>query len=344
MYGNQSQITLIGCVLNANTATGNGGGFYATVSTVSMTNCTITGNAAINGGGVYCTNGTASVISSFVSSNAATHGGGLASVGALSATSLSVNNCTISSNTASGTSATGSQVYNSRLSTSATAFIANSTIVSDMSGPSYTGGAVYNDNGASLTIGNSILYATAQEHTLINAGAGTISSANYNLAFDNAGGFLTSSADQVNTDPLLDLTDGAQNNGGATFSIALQSGSPAIDHGRRDTIAALAASTDQRGEPRPYDDPGVTNAAGGDGSDIGAYEADLRMLSITRASSVTTLSFSTVLGRTYQLQDSTNLAPNGWMNTGGLIAGTGGIVSTQNTSSPPHFYKVQQAP
>src|SRR5439155_22384124 len=36
---------------------------------------------------------------------------------------------------------------------------------------------------------------------------------------------------------------------------------------------SFGLTTDQRGLPRPFDNPSITNATGGDGSDIGAYEA-----------------------------------------------------------------------
>ena len=68
-------------------------------------------------------------------------------------------------------------------------------------------------------------------------------------------------------DPLLDPA-GLRDNGGLTQTIALQPGSPAIDAGH----AATGESADQRGAPRPADLPGVANATGGDGSDIGAFE------------------------------------------------------------------------
>lgn len=44
-------------------------------------------------------------------------------------------------------------------------------------------------------------------------------------------------------------------------------GSPAIDKG-----LSFGLTTDARGEPRPYNNPAITNAPGGDGSDVGAYE------------------------------------------------------------------------
>jgi CSLREA domain-containing protein len=64
-----------------------------------------------------------------------------------------------------------------------------------------------------------------------------------------------------------------QNNGGPTQTVALQTGSPAIDKG---TSASLSGTltTDQRGTGFPRTvDKAVANATGGDGTDIGAYEA-----------------------------------------------------------------------
>jgi hypothetical protein len=92
-----------------------------------------------------------------------------------------------------------------------------------------------------------------------------INSLGYNLSSDDGGGFLTDFTDQVNTDPLLGpLAD----NGGPTFTHALQADSPAIDMGSAfdmdmDGIRTDVA-TDQRGVSRPQ----------GSGDDIGAFEAE----------------------------------------------------------------------
>jgi len=47
----------------------------------------------------------------------------------------------------------------------------------------------------------------------------------------------------------------------------LLTGSPAIDKGN-----SFGLTTDQRGFTRPFDNPSITNATGGDGADIGAFE------------------------------------------------------------------------
>jgi hypothetical protein len=73
-------------------------------------------------------------------------------------------------------------------------------------------------------------------------------------------GTLTGTGNLTNVDPLLD-TNGLQNNGGPTLTIALQAGSPALGAGSN----PLSLSVDQRGfGPR----------TGASGTDIGAYQSD----------------------------------------------------------------------
>ncbi|HEV7682165.1 MAG TPA: choice-of-anchor Q domain-containing protein [Pyrinomonadaceae bacterium] len=56
-------------------------------------------------------------------------------------------------------------------------------------------------------------------------------------------------------------------NGGPTHTHTLLVPSVAIDKGR-----GFGMSNDQRGSTRPCDDPGISNAIGGDGADVGAVE------------------------------------------------------------------------
>jgi hypothetical protein len=64
-----------------------------------------------------------------------------------------------------------------------------------------------------------------------------------------------------------------QNNGGRTQTMALLTGSPAIDQGTSLSLTGTL-TTDQRsgGFPRKVDDAAIANAAGGDGTDMGAFE------------------------------------------------------------------------
>jgi HYR domain len=94
---------------------------------------------------------------------------------------------------------------------------------------------------------------------------GAVTSSGHNLLgmAAEATGF-NGTGDQTGADPLLSpLAD----NGGPTPTMALSSGSPAIDAG-----VAAGVSFDQRGKARTYDDPGVADAATSDGTDIGAFE------------------------------------------------------------------------
>lgn len=347
IYGTQSTLNVFNCTLDSNVAGGNGGGIYNLGSIVTVDKSTITGNSAVNGGGVFSGSGTVSLTNSLVYTNTATHGGGIANLGTLGSATLTINNCTLSSNTVSGASATGSQIHNARQLTTTSATISNSTVLSNNVAANYAGGAVYNENGAITTIGNTIIHASSQEHTLLNVGAGSITSAGYNLALDNGNGFLTQPTDLINTDPLLDIGTGPRDNGGPTFTIALQGNSPAIDKGKRNAMAMLAVPIDQRGEPRPFNDPNIANASGGDASDIGAYEADLRLTRLIRMTSDLQFSFTSIVGKTYQLQDRSSLVSGNWTSFGNMAAGNGGLtqLTATNAFAPTRqFFRVLQTP
>lgn len=93
---------------------------------------------------------------------------------------------------------------------------------------------------------------------------GAVASEGFNIDDGTSCG-LSQPTDLSPVDPLL--APGPTDNGGQTPNFTLLPGSPAIDHGK-----AFGATTDQRGRPRPSDFPTIANAAGGDGSDIGAVE------------------------------------------------------------------------
>jgi hypothetical protein len=100
----------------------------------------------------------------------------------------------------------------------------------------------------------------------INGGACT--SLGFNLSSDNGGGVLINATDILNTDPLLAPL---QLNGGQTPTHALLCGSPAIDKGKN----LSGDTTDQRGSSRTFENTGIANATGGDGTDIGAFELQI---------------------------------------------------------------------
>jgi hypothetical protein len=121
------------------------------------------------------------------------------------------------------------------------------------------GGGVFNLNGATATVQNSIVSGNTGRDC-----AGSVISHGYNLSSDNTCKF-NNAGDLNNIDPKLGPL---RDNGGPTQTMALLAESPAIDAGNptgcTDSLGHRL-TTDQRTEPRPdQEDSG--------GCDMGAYE------------------------------------------------------------------------
>jgi hypothetical protein len=208
-----------------------------------------------------------------------------------------LNNSTIRDNIA-GDGGSGGGIYNVE-----TTDLTNCTISGNSTVDGGSGGGVDNDGGTvnvtNCTISNNstvgggsgggiaaIFGSTLIKNTIVALNttdfsgpdvSGDFTSLGFNLIGQSDGGTgFTVSSDQTGTTaaPLDPLLGALQNNGGATFTQALLFGSPAIDQGgaATDPVTGDPITTDQRGMARPVDRPSVTNAAGGDGSDIGAFE------------------------------------------------------------------------
>lgn len=261
-------------ITNALTTTGFGGGilYESGGSTLTVSNCTVTGNTSVFGGGIGNYSGGSSsgapgnatlrVVGSTVSGNSATSsGGGIFNYAPYSPATLTVIASTLSSNSARY----GGGIYNYGF-TNATVTVLASTLSGNWVTVGVEGGGIYNAGRySSLVIGDTILKAGVSGPNLFNDFEAFISSLGFNLSSDDGGGFLTALGDRTNTEPMLGpLLD----NGGPTPTMMPLPGSPAIDQGTN--LAGL--STDQRGRCRTYDDPNIPNAPGGDGTDIGAVE------------------------------------------------------------------------
>jgi len=240
--GTSSHLTMHRCTVAGNTTTGSGGGISngGVGAITDVYDTRINGNtAAVSGGGVF-NNGIMNVNRSTIDHNQAKSGGGIEHFGG----NLHLTNDTLSSNTASDN---GGGLYNE-----ASAILTNVTLNLNTTSDPGNGGNIFNDN-AQLSIGNSIV-----AHSVAAGNCGTnggfLNSLGHNLDDDNTCGF-GATGDITSADPLLSPL---QDNGGATQTHALLSGSPAIDKG--DDTACPA--TDQRGVARPQ----------GAACDIGAYE------------------------------------------------------------------------
>src|SRR5437762_5637733 len=201
-----------------------GGGIYNNHSTLSVINCTLSGNSAASGGGIgnesYQGTATLTVLNSTLSRNSAASGGGIYSEGQLDGSAtLEVLNSTLSGDWATfgGAIYASSDTFNS-----ARLYVFHTTLSGNSASSCGGGGGIYNA-GAITQLANTVFNASS-----IFRASGIIRSLGYNLCSDDGSGFLTATGDQINTDPMLGPL---QDNGGPTFTHTLLSGSPAIDSG-----------------------------------------------------------------------------------------------------------------
>jgi hypothetical protein len=225
-------------------ATGDAGaGLYNDGGNLAITNCTILGNAAQQGGGIYNRSGGTTTITNCTVSGNSGNGGGVFNDAGI----VNITNSTISGNS---TQFFGGGIYNFSTMT-----ITSSTIASNTAGSS-GGGGVSNGSGT-VTLKNTIV--------ALNTSAsgpdvkGTLASQGFNFIGNNKDGTITpaQSSDQIGAAgaPIDPLLGPLQDNGGPTFTLALQSNSPAINKGDPN-----APARDQRGYVRQ-------NAP-----DVGAFE------------------------------------------------------------------------
>jgi predicted RNase H-like HicB family nuclease len=260
------------CKINHNTGS-MGGGVYASSSSssssITFANNTITGNSTLYsssafsgaaGGGVFASSSSSlTFINNTITGNSCfstnpsynTNGGG---VYASSYTSIAFTNNTISANSSSGPISRGGGVYAYSYSTSIPIVFTNNTITGNSSASNYgnsysSGGGVQTYTGAFK--GNIIaLNSSNGSGSDVSSTFNTVSNG-YNLIGDNSGietafpaNSYAATTDTVGTasnviDPMLsDLAD----NGGPTWTMALQTGSPAINAGDPSD-----AKPDQRG-------------------------------------------------------------------------------------------------
>ncbi|HEY3027401.1 MAG TPA: right-handed parallel beta-helix repeat-containing protein [Pyrinomonadaceae bacterium] len=242
-----------GGILNGGLSS-NGGG------TLTITSCSISGNLAAKGGGIYNGKlGTVTITDSTISSNSA-NGGGINN----DSGTVTISNSTISGNSAGSF---GGGIYNF-----STLTITHSTVTGNTAGSS-GGGGISND--ATLSARNTIIARnTATTGPDVR---GALTSQGFNLLGNSKDAAISPAqfSDQIGTSgsPIDPLLDSLKDNGGPTQTIALLCGSPAIDKGTGNGLTGNL-TTDQRGAgfPRTFDDPSLTNASGGDGTDIGAFE------------------------------------------------------------------------
>jgi len=310
---------------NSSTTSGHGGGLYNQYGTSVLWNCTIAGNK--------------------VNIVANPNDGGGGGVDNLYGTCIFAN-CTIYSNTVQNTSSTGAEfgggIYNEPPEATIRVMLTNCTVANNIlitnvfSHLQRMGGGIWGNVTyvAGCIIANNVADTGPDVGDYFFSGG-------YNLIgkSDGSTGFTDGVLhDQVGSiaSPINPLLIPLKDNGGPTPTMALATNSPAIDQGN-----SFGLATDQRGAPRPFDYPLVTNADGGDGSDIGAYESASPAPNIQLSAGNVILSWPTYYGDV-ELQSVTNLSLNNWNVVAGTpAAGDGQFTVTNNTSDDNRFYRLK---
>lgn len=321
---------------------GAGGGSYNS-GLLSLLRCTVSGNSVQGGlGGTGSDGSKGGPATEKGGTGGAAFGAGLANTGVLFLT-----NCTLAENVAiagaggtggkpslgfGGAGGLGGSAHGAGVSQdSGTATMTSCTISGNQSiagngGAGAGGGGTLGPGGANsggvFSAGNVQLQncLIAENQATNNPDVnGTVNSGGFNLIgiADGSTGWLVSEEANLGNSsfPINPMLGPLQNNDGTTATMALLTGSPAIDQGD-----SFGLTTDQRGSVRPSDNGAIANASGGDGSDIGAYEVAFIVATPATLSSVVSGNnqFQFLLtgqpGASYAIQASTNLAVGNWIS------------------------------
>jgi hypothetical protein len=239
---NSGDLTLTNSTVSGNAAASGGG--IANGGTLTLINSTVSGNTGarptFNGGGGIVNGRTLTLINSTVSRNSGNVGGGISNGG-----TLTLMQSTVSDNDAA---LGGGGILNYGTMT-----MANCT-VSGNSGNA--GRGIYIDGLEESTLSGSVVDGdcTIAPPATLTSNGHNIESSGDTCGFNQPADQVNVSADDLKLGPL-------QDNGGPTMTHALGGDSVAID---RIPAADCGVTTDQRGEPRPETD--------GTMCDVGAFE------------------------------------------------------------------------
>lgn len=226
---NNGTLTVTNTTFSGNFSTSLGGAIFNDDGVATITNSTFLGNSAQSGGGIQNHDGTLTVTNSTFSGNKAAFGGGIDNSGTGNSGTVTVINSTFFGNTAT--------IYGGGLRNSHTTTIINSTLSGNSAG--INGGGIRNTGSlhySNTIVANSISSADCNS-------SGTIVINTNNLVEDGSCAALLSG--DPNLGPLTD-------NGGLAQTMALLSGSPAINAGDNASCAASPVNNlDQRGVVRP---------------------------------------------------------------------------------------------
>ena len=326
---------------------GSGGAIY-NGGTLTTSDCTLSGNLGgltqgfISGnGGAICNIGSLTMVASaFTGNSVGGDGGAIYNTGTLDALActLSGNSCAYGSSVVQGGGAIWSR-------TSGEVTLTACTVVSNHA---FSGGGILNYLGSTRCIIRSTLIAGNVSGSANRDLFGAFESRGHNLVGTGGSRLInTVNGDLVGdlVAPINPLLGPLQDNGGPVFTHALLAGSPAIDAGTNG-----GAAFDARGQPRTIDNSAVTNASGGDGTDIGALEVNhvLTGTEVRKTGNDVRVRFTSVSDKIYGVEYRPEVGGGPWTGLPGTVAGTGGVATYTDVNSaslPRRFYRIfEQAP
>ncbi|MEP6484908.1 MAG: choice-of-anchor Q domain-containing protein [Rudaea sp.] len=217
-------------------STGSGGGGVFASSTFRAHNTTFSGNTSASGGGAIFGSAAVNLNDSTINGNKAQNGPG----GGIGGDSINLSESTVTGNSATGA---GGAVQ-------ADMFTATYSTIAQNSSTSMSGGGADFTSGADAQ--GSILYGNTPDD--LSTSSTLALGGNLNLVGTSA---VATPSDTISCNPMLATL---ANNGGPTLTMALQTGSCAIDA----AASTPSDTSDQRGFSRP--------AIVSTNADIGAYE------------------------------------------------------------------------
>ena len=283
--------------------TAEGGAVVNTASASALiTMSTLTGNTAIGGDSGFGGLGSGNGCPNLAGNGGDAIGGALANAG-----TISLVNCTLWQNNAVG----GIGAHNNYC---CLCLGSGGAMNYGTNGVAFASG-ILNTNGTASLV-NTIVGSSNSQSSC----GGPFTDEGHNICSDSSAAF-SASGSQNNTDPKIGLL---ADNGGPTQTLALQSGSPAIDGGDD----AACPPTDQRGVLRPQ----------GGHCDSGAFEQTFLSIRTLKDGSLR-LEYSGVPGEFYALRHSIDFNTWGWAQTNTAPA-DGRLIFDTWPDTLPRFFKV----
>ena len=257
LYAISASLTLNNCTFSGNSASQSGGGMYNDSSSPLLADCTFSGNSASSGGGMYNSSSSPTVVNcSFSGNSASDRGGAMCDI----SSSPTLTNCLFSGNGVhSSTAGYGGAMY----SISSSLTLTNCTISGNSASGNSTGygGAIYYSSSSHLWANCIIWGNIASNGPQVSWSDGTVTITHSNIqgAYSGIG--------NINVDPLFVRLPWAGLDGRFNTAdddpgdLRLRPGSPMLNIGSNTAIPA-GVSTDLAGNARIHN--GTV--------DLGAYE------------------------------------------------------------------------